>query len=207
MKKGFFITLEGGEGTGKSEQVKFLKQWLEDHNLPYIATHEPGGTELGEAIRPILKHATYPICDRAELMLFNVARAQLIDEVIVPNLNNGVSIICDRFMDSTYAYQCKGRGMDEKSVDFIVKYATNQLEPDITFWLDLPPKDAFLRKNGADQTDRFEKNMELHEKVYDAFKTLNEKLPRFVRIDARGSIEEVSAQIEKHLLRLFNLGQ
>ncbi len=205
MKKGIFITLEGGEGTGKTEQMNFIKRWLEHHNIPYIATHEPGGTELGEALRPIIKYADYPIGDRAELLLFNASRAQLIDQVIVPNLNKGVSIICDRFMDSTYAYQCWGRGLNADDVMNIVYFATDNREPDVTFWLDLNPKDAFIRKNGADESDRFEQASEIHERVYNAYKALNEKLDRFVRIDASKNIAEVSKQIAEHLEKIFEI--
>lgn len=205
MGKGIFITLEGGEGTGKSSQIGFIKKWLEYNEIPYIATREPGGTQLGEQLKDIIKFANYPINKRAELMLLNACRTQLMDEVILPNLEKGVSVVCDRFFDSTYAYQYKGRGLNKDDVVNMCNFATFGKQPDYTFWLDLNPRDAFIRKNGPDQTDRFETtDFSFHERVYEGYKELNEKLDRFIRIDASKSIVEVSKQIEEHLKTIFN---
>lgn len=208
MNKGLFITLEGGEGAGKTEQINFIKKWFEYHNIPYLLTKEPGGTELGEELRPIIKTATYPINTRAELLLFNACRAELVDDVIKPNTQKGITVVSDRFSDSTYAYQCAGRGLNETDVNNIINFATDGLQPDITFWLDITPKQAFARKNGADKGDRIENtDLSMHERVYSAYKHLSETLPRVIRIDATVSIAEVSKQIEGHLNNLYNIKQ
>ena len=204
MKKGRLITLEGGEGVGKSTQLEFIKNWFEMHDMPYIVTHEPGGTNLGEDVRNILKYAKYEIKPRAELLLFNAARAELIDEVIKPALNNRINVICDRFYDSSIVYQGYGRGLDKEIVTDICMYATDQIEPDVTFWLDLPPKEAFERKFGPDSGDRFEQNgMAFHNTIYNGYKVLSEKYKRFKRIDASKSANEVSEQIEYYLTQMF----
>ena len=204
MEKGKLINLEGGEGVGKSTQMKFIKKWFEDHNLPYIVSHEPGGTALGEDIRNILKYAKYEISPRAELLLFNSARAELIDEVIKPAINNRINVICDRFFDSTIVYQGYGRGLDTSQVIDLCHYATDQITPDMTLWLDLPPKEAFERKFGPDKKDRFEESgLEFHNKVYEGYKELSKTFPRIKRIDASKSIEDVSTQIDYYLTKLF----
>ena len=206
MKKGLFISLEGGEGAGKSEQVNFVKKWFEYNQIPYLLTKEPGGTELGEELRPIIKTAPYPINTRAELLLFNACRAELVDEVIKPNIEKGVTVVSDRFSDSTYAYQCAGRGLNETDVKNIIDFATGGLQPDVTFWLDITPTQAFARKHGADIGDRIENtDLSMHERVYSAYKHLSETLPRVIRIDATLTIAEVSKQIETHLNRLFGI--
>ena len=205
MEKGIFISLEGGEGVGKSTQIEFIKKWFEDHNLKYLCTKEPGGTPLGEQVRGILKYAKFEIVPRAELLLFNAARAELIEEVIRPAINNRINVISDRFFDSTIAYQAYGRGLDVNTVMDICKYATDQIEPDITFWLDLPPKEAFERKFGADKDDRMEQSgIEFHNRVYEGYKYLAKTYPnRIKRIDASKSAEEVSAQIDYYLTQKF----
>lgn len=203
-EKSIFISLEGGEGVGKSTQIAFIKDWFEKHNLPLVNTFEPGGTELGQEIRKILKHAEYNITPRAELLLFNACRAELMEDVVFPSLNQNISVLSDRFCDSSFVYQSYGRGLDFDDVYNIISYATNDTFPYYTFWLDLPPKEAFERKNGADN-DRFEQTgLDFHNKVYNAYKELHEKFPeRIKRIDASKSIEEVSAQIEKYLNDYF----
>ena len=205
MKKGIFISLEGGEGVGKSTQLTFIENWFKKNNLPYLMTHEPGGTALGEEIRNVLKYGKYEILPRSEILLFNAARAELMDEKIIPALNNRINVISDRFFDSSIVYQAFGRGLNINEVYDICKYATNQIEPDITFWLDLDPKSAFERKFGPDSGDRFEETgLEFHKKVYDGYKYLAKTFPnRIKRIDASKSVEEVSAQIEYYLNQKF----
>ena len=205
MKKGIFISLEGGEGAGKSAQMDFIKKWFEYNEIPFVSTREPGGTDLGEEVKNIIKFSTYKICDRAELMLFNACRAELMDDVIIPNLEKGVCVIADRFLDSTYAYQCCGRGLNKNDVEYMCSFATNGVKPDYTFWLDITPAAAFARKKGADQTDRIETaDLSFHERVYAGYKELNEKESRFIRIDATKNIAEVSKQIETQLNKIFN---
>lgn len=204
MGKAIFISLEGGEGVGKSTQIEFMKQWLEKHNLPYVTTFEPGGTELGVEVRKILKHSTSQISPKTEVLLFNACRAELMEEIVNPSLDNGISVISDRFCDSTFVYQAFGRGLNLDEVYDITRYAINNRFPDITFWFDLPPKEAFERKMGADN-DRFEQSgAEFHNNVYNGYKKLLEKYPdRIKRIDASKTKEEVSAQIEEYLQNYF----
>lgn len=203
-QKSIFISLEGGEGVGKSTQIAFIKEWFEKHNIPYVNTFEPGGTELGQEVRKILKHAEYKVCPRAEMLLFNACRAELVNDVIIPSLNDNISVISDRYIDSCFVYQAYGRGLDFDEVYNITSYAINNTFPNITFWFDLPPQLAFERKMGADN-DRFEQiGMDFHNKVYESFKELSIKFPeRIKRIDASKSKEEVSAQIEEYLNNYF----
>ena len=204
MEKGLLITLEGGEGSGKSTQLEYIKNWFTKRNIPFIVTREPGGTDLGNEVRNILKHAKYEITPRSELLLFNACRAELIDEVIKPALLNGINVICDRFYDSTVAYQSFGRGLDAEQVMDICMYATNQIEPDITFWLDIEPSIAFARKHGADLNDRLEQSgLEFHNNVYKGYKYLHKNYPRIKRIDATLTIDEVSAKINEILAEKF----
>lgn len=206
MEKGKLITLEGGEGSGKSTQLEFVKNWFEKHNIPYMITREPGGTALGDDVRNILKHAKYQILPRAEILLFNACRAELIEEKIKPALNNGINVICDRFYDSSVAYQAFGRGLDASQVMDICMYATDQIEPDLTLWLDIKPAVAFARKHGADENDRMEQSgLEFHNNVYLGYKYLHENYPRIKRIDATKSIDEVSADIDTLLKQSFNI--
>lgn len=204
MEKCIFITLEGGEGIGKSTQIKFIKEWFESHNLPVVTTLEPGGTEMGLEIRKILKHANYQISPESEVLLFNACRAELVNQVVLPNLNKNISVVSDRFCDSTIVYQSFGRGIDFDKVYDITKFAIQERFPDITFWLDLRPEEAFKRKNGADN-DRFEQTgIDFHNRIYNGYKCLYKKFPdRIKRIDASKTIEEISAQIEAYLNKYF----
>ncbi len=205
MKKAIFITLEGGEGVGKSTQLNFLGEWFKAHNMPFITTHEPGGTPLGEEVRKILKHADYKITPRSELFLLNACRAELVDDVIIPALSSGVSVISDRYLDTCIAYQYYARGIEYDKVKDMTEYAISNNYPTITFWLDLPPIDAFRRKMGADENDRFEQSgLDFHNKVYNGYKEMHAQNPdRIKRIDASKSAEEVKEEIEKYLDELF----
>ena len=138
------------------------------------------------------------------MLLFNACRAELIDEIIKPALLNGINVICDRFYDSTVAYQSFGRGLDAEQVMDICMYATNQIEPDMTFWLDIEPSIAFARKHGADLNDRLEQSgLEFHNNVYKGYKYLHKNYPRIKRIDATLTIDEVSAKINEILTEKF----
>jgi dTMP kinase len=166
MKKGFFITVEGGEGSGKGTQVEFIKKWLTDNKIEYIFTREPGGTKIGEDLRTILKHADYIFNSRAELLIFNAARAQLVEEVIRPALNAGKVVVSDRFHDSSLAYQGNARGLGFDNVLKVCSFAMDGCDPDLTIWLDIDPEVAFKRKGGADANDRFEQSgLDFHRKV------------------------------------------
>ncbi len=207
MNKALFITIEGGEGCGKSTQIEAIKNWFEKNNLSYVITREPGGTMLGEDLKKILKNSEYEFSDMAELYLFNAVRVEHVEKVIKPNLEQGVNVICDRYFDSSIAYQGEARGLGYEKVKKICELAVGDMIPDYTFWLDLSPDLAFQRKGGADVGDRIEQaGMEFHKNVHLGYKKLHQEFPnRIIRIDASKSLKGVSCDVEKMLNRIFNI--
>ena len=201
---GKFITFEGPEGSGKSTQINRLAEQLETCGIAVLSTREPGGTATGEAIRNILQHDAVdePLSARAELLLFTASRAQLMEQVIVPALEQGRWVVCDRFIDSTMAYQGFARGMDIDSLDRINDFAISGRKPDLTLLLDLDIARGFQRleeryADGKDSADRFEREgRDFHLHVREGYRKLAEREPgRFCIIDAEQSIEEVSANV------------
>ncbi|MFM7157503.1 MAG: dTMP kinase, partial [Bacteroidota bacterium] len=140
-----FITFEGIDGSGKSTQIQFLKTLLEDKGHKVTVLREPGGNIVSEKIRTLLLDSKEQIEPRSELLLFTAARAQLVSKVIRPALEGGDIVICDRYIDSSVAYQGYGRGLSIKDIEQINAFATNDLIPDITFIFDLPVEDAAIR--------------------------------------------------------------
>ena len=200
--KGKFITFEGCEGVGKSRQIKLLKESLDALNIKYYLTREPGGTPVSEKIREIiLDGKNTDMTDECEALLYAAARVQLLDREIAPRLERGELVICDRFFDSSLAYQGYARGLGVEFITEINSYAIKNFTPDYTLFLDLPPEKAFLRKGGADTSDRLElSGMEFHNKVYKGYTELakkNEK--RFIVIDASGEKAETHEKIMKAL--------
>ena len=172
--KGFFITFEGPEGAGKSSQVARLAQYLESRGKKCVITREPGGTGLAEVIRQVVKsHNTEEkVHDATELLLIEAARAQHVREKILPALEEDMVVICDRFSDSTCAYQGGARKMDKKVIDFLNDYASAGRKPDLTFLLDLSPEEGFRRIVSREKEgfDRFEnEKLDFHQKVRQAF--------------------------------------
>ena len=178
-----FITFEGGEGSGKSIQARLLYRKLRQLAIPVILTHEPGVTSLGKRINHLLKWTQYiDISPVAELMMFNVSRAQLVKEVINEALIKGQTVICDRFYDSTTAYQGYGRGLDIETVKRVNKIATGGLTPNLTIFLDVPPEEGFRRKV-KDKPDRFEtESIDFHRKVREGYLKLAEDEPSRWRV-------------------------
>jgi dTMP kinase len=169
MKRGIFITFEGSDGSGKSTQIEKLATFLRKQGEEVTVTREPGGTVTGEKIRNlILDPKNRDISDLTEMMLYAAARAQIVDELIRPDLKAGKIVICDRFVDSSIAYQGYGRGLGiavEKVNDFAIKDCV----PDLTILLDIPPERCFARKRG-DVPDRIESEaLAWHEKVYKGY--------------------------------------
>ncbi|MBP5465967.1 MAG: dTMP kinase [Clostridia bacterium] len=196
--KGKFITFEGCEGVGKSRQIRLLEEYLKNNGIKYYFTREPGGTVISEQIRAvILDGKNAEMTDECEALLYAAARAQLIRQEIEPRLNNGELVFCDRYVDSSLAYQGKARGLGYEFVKRINSYAFSNAMPDLTVFLNLSPKDAFLRKGGADGTDRLElSGAEFHDKVYEGYLELAEIYrDRFAVIDASGSKEQTHAKI------------
>jgi dTMP kinase len=161
-----FITFEGGEGGGKGVQSRALYRRLVKEGIPALLTHEPGGTQLGEALTRWLKwHPETRLSAETELLLFNASRAHLVNTVIKPALKSGQVVICDRFTDSTKAYQGFGRGLNLRLIETANGIATGGLVPDITFLLDIQPSKGLARKN-REKADRFEKEaLAFHERV------------------------------------------
>ncbi|MDD5189901.1 MAG: dTMP kinase [Dehalococcoidales bacterium] len=186
-KNGLFITFEGGEGSGKSLQTRKLYRRLQKLSLPVILIHEPGSTALGEKLSRLLKWGhSNEISPLAELLLFNAARAQLVQQVINPALSAGKIVICDRFADSTLAYQGCGRGLDMAAIKNANATATGGLQPEMTFLLDIPVKEGLARKSTR-ETNRFEKEeVAFHERVRQGYLQIAASEPRrFTVIDAR----------------------
>lgn len=188
-----FITFEGGEGCGKSTQAKALLRKLARYNIPAILVHEPGGTSLGEKIRDLLKRQHgFAISPLAELMLFNASRSQIIDEVINPALAAGKIVICDRFMDSTIAYQHYGRGLELEVVKAINRIASRGLRPSLTFLLDISPETGLARKRDVN-TDRFmQEDLAFHKRVREGFIQMACKDNRhWIKLDASLSKRDI----------------
>ncbi len=197
LSKGLFITFEGIEGSGKSTQVKMLVQALQQRNLPYLTTREPGGTVIAEAIRSILLNPLYAnLTAETELLLYCASRAQHTAELIIPALDKGCIVICDRYFDSTYAYQGAARKLDEDLIDTLTRFATYGRIPDLTFLIDLPVQVGLSRIQNR-QLDRLEKeNTDFHERVRQQFLFIANKCPsRYVVLNGEQTPEEIHRQL------------
>jgi dTMP kinase len=195
---GFFISLEGPEGAGKSTQGKLLVAELTRRGYEVLALREPGGTGLGEELRRVVKHHDGPVCSEAELLIFSASRVQLMREVILPHLEKGGVVVCDRFADSTTAYQGYGRGLDLDMIRSLHEVAVCGRWPDLTLLLDLPVRDGFERtRKRAEGSDRMEDaGLEFHNKVRSGYLALAVAEPWRVRaVRADGSPDEVSVRI------------
>ena len=188
-----FITLEGGEGVGKTTQQALLAERLQREGYACVSTREPGGTALGEALRELLLHGD-PLTPLAELFLYAADRAEHVQKCILPALAAGQVVVCDRFTDSTLAYQGYGRGLDLEKIRQLNHLATGGLQPHLTLWLDLPPEVGLARTGLADRLEQ--ERLEFHRRVHQGFQALAAAEPqRIVRIDAEGSPLEVAARI------------
>ena len=193
--RGIFVTFEGGEGAGKSTLLNKVADYLELKGLCCVKTQAPGGTSLGRSLREILLYKKeIALLPRAELLLFLADRAQHVDEVILPALQRGSLVLCDRFTDSTRAYQSGGRGLDDREVYALCEFAAAALKPDLTLYLDIDPLLAMRRI--VRSTDRIESEALLfHQKIRAAFlKIAKEESERIYLIDASASFEEVFQQ-------------
>lgn len=200
--KGKFVTFEGCEGVGKSRQIKLLCEYLDKNNVKYYLTREPGGTEISEKIREIILDGdNKAMTDRCEALLYAAARAQLLEQEVAPRLSRGELVLCDRFVDSSLAYQGYARGLGVEFIERINSFAIENFTPDCTVFLDLSPKLAFNRKGGADKKDRLENSgIDFHEKVYRGYLDLARKNPdRFAVIDASGEKMETHAKVVQAL--------
>jgi len=198
-----FITFEGGEGCGKSTQIQQLAARLRAQGIPVLLTREPGGTALAERIRALVREMDEdPPNARAETLLFLASRAQLVENVIRPALAAGTWVLCDRFADSTFAYQGYGRGLDLAELKALNAFATGGLVPDRTILLDVPSETAAARLRAREQAtqtaaDRMERaGDDFHARLKAGFLELAAAEPeRFVVVAAEGSVEEVSEKV------------
>ena len=203
---GLFITMEGTDGAGKTTQIKLLKDYLEKKGFSVLSTREPGGNAISEKIREIIIDVENKKMNaRTEALLYAASRAQIVSEVIVPTLKKGDIVICDRFVDSSIVYQGIARKLGIETVESINHFATDGLEPDITFLLKLDPEQSIERKKQQEQLDRIEsENSYFHKRVYYGYLELAEKFPERIKvIDAFDDIDTIHKKIVQYVENLF----
>lgn len=195
MSKGKFIVIEGCEGAGKSRQSKILVETLISRGVEAIATREPGGAPLAEELRRIILSPEYSPGALSELYLYSAARRDHLDAVVFPALEAGKTVVCDRFIYSTLAYQGYARGLDLDFVRRVNEYTIFPLKIDLALFLDVTPQDGFARKGGADRADRLEReSLAFFDKVYDGFTDMCGR-GELKRIDAGGTKDETAEKI------------
>ena len=202
--KALFITLEGSEGVGKTSNMEYIKSMLDDANIDYIETREPGGTPLGEALRQTLLGEDFKgMSDDTELMLMFAARAEHVAKVIKPALENGQWVLCDRFTDSTYAYQGGGRQLDMSRIEGLEQWVLGNLRPDLTLLLDAPVEVGRERAGKRSAPDRFEQERDaFFNRVRDSYLDRANKEPQRIKvIDASVDLESVQKQVNNVLLQ------
>lgn len=208
MSKGKFVTLEGGEGAGKTTNLQFIKDYLEQHGIEVVVTREPGGTELAEQIRQLLLNShTEAIADQTELLLVFAARAQHIKQVIEPSLAQGKWVLCDRFTDATYAYQGGGRNMKVSTIQWLENLVQGALRPDLTLLLDVPVDVGMSRIKKRGSLDRFEaEKMSFFEGVRRAYLLQADLYPERIKlIKATQPLADVQRTITEILRVLLGL--
>lgn len=202
-----FITLEGIEGVGKSSNLEYIRSLLEQAGKACVVTREPGGTALGEALRQqLLAHSKQGMSDDAELLLMFAARAEHLHKVILPALENGQTVLCDRFTEATYAYQGGGRGLDTNKIEQLETLVQGTLRPDLTLVLDAPIEVGRARASQRSIPDRIEAERDdFFQRVREAYQGLAKQQPqRICLIDASVGLEQVQQQI-KQQLKTYNI--
>lgn len=205
-ERGRLITVEGVEGAGKSTHIGFITNYIRAAGVEVVSTREPGGTQLGEAIRNVvLGDNDEPVSPEAETLLMFAARAQHIEQVIEPALARGDWVICDRFTDATYAYQGGGRGMPLSRIAILEEWVQGALRPDLTLMLDLDPTVGLERIGKRGKEDRFdEENLEFFEQVRNVYlRRAAQEMSRYAVIDAEPSVEKVRKSIIETLDRFL----
>jgi dTMP kinase len=203
MTTGKFIVIDGIEGAGKSTQIKFIAEYFQAKKREVVLTREPGGTPLGEKLRDILLNTEIDILPTSELLLMFAARHQHLHEKIIPNINAGKIIISDRFVDSSYAYQGGGRGLETEIIDSLSFITLENFKPDLTIFLNLPLEMALERIKQRETTDRIEKeSLEFFTKTYNAYQQRLKDDPTIKNIDSSGEITATQQQIINLLQKL-----
>lgn len=206
--KGKFITIEGLDGAGKTTQIQLMKEFLERNGHRVLVTREPGGTSIGEKIRQIvLDQENQEMSYVTEALLYAASRGQLVKQVIVPALERGETVICDRYVDSSLVYQGWGRSLGIEAVKAINDFATQGLEPDLTLFFDLSPEEGLKRVASRGKGDRLDQEkVDFHHRVYEAYHQLVKKYPQRIQvIRADGDIQSIQLQVEA-VLNQFILG-
>jgi dTMP kinase len=198
-----FITLEGVDGAGKSTHINFIKNYLTNHNLNFLFTREPGGTNLGEKLREILLYDK--MTPETESLLMFAARNEHVQKIIKPNLDEGINVISDRFTDATYAYQSGGKNVEFSKITLLKNWVHQDLNPDLTILFDLPVEVSLLRLKSNGNLDKFEKeSVGFHKKIRDSYLKLAEEEPnRFVIIKGDQNINVIQEEIHSILDKLF----
>lgn len=206
MTRGLFVTLEGGDGSGKTTQAELLERWLVERGRTVVRTREPGGTDVGIEVREIVLHHRGEIAPRAEALLYAADRAHHVATIVRPALERGDVVIQDRYVDSSVAYQGAGRVLDPREVRSLSSWATEGLMPDLTLLLDLPPEVARERLDVArTRYDRLEAEAAaFHDRVRAAYLEIAESEPaRIVVVDATRPVIEIAAEVRKLVERLL----
>lgn len=202
--QGKFITIEGIEGVGKSTNIAFVKTWLESRGINCVLTREPGGTELGEALRDLLLHGG-SVSNKAELLMMFASRAQHLAEKIKPALEQGIWVICDRFTDSTYAYQGGGRQLNLDWIASLEQLVHESFQPDLTLLLDAPVEIGRARAAKRGAADRIEaEDIAFFDRVRDMFIARSQQSQRYSVVDATQTLENVQLDIQTSLSSLLN---
>jgi len=200
---GLFITLEGPEGSGKSTQIEQVADFLRRKGYTVYCTREPGGSSIGDQIRDVLHDVNNTeMSSRAEILLYSASRAQLVEQVILPRLAQGEVVLCDRYADSTYAYQGYGRQLDFDTLRTITEFATQNLKPDLTIYLDLDVETGLQRKVNANAAGEGEWNrmdqlkLDFHQRVHRGYLEMAKNEPeRWLVVNASGTIEAINRSI------------
>jgi len=207
--RGKFITLEGVEGVGKSTQLEAIADFLGDRKIDFITTREPGGTELAEKIRTLLlQEHSENLTDIAELLLIFAARAQHLQHLIIPKLDAGTWVVCDRFTDASFAYQGGGRQLGFKPIKLLKQLVQNEVNPDLTVLLDLPPQTGLRRVERRGLPDRFEREqLAFFNRVRESYLALAESEPeRFLVVSADAGVDQVRQDLLQRLAVRLGIG-
>ncbi len=203
MKRGLLITFEGVEGSGKTTQAKHLAQWFAEKSVPYEFVREPGGTDIGEMIRSILLNPDLKVHPKCEALLFLAARSQVVHDRILPALKQKKTVIVDRFSDSTYAYQVCGRGLPERLVHIVNRFACAGLTPDLTILVDIDTSRRHERGKNHDRMEREDDSY--HQKVRRAYLQLARRAKKRIKVlDGEKSVEELKSEVLRHVQDLLN---
>ncbi len=205
-RAGRFLTFEGIDGSGKTTQLQLAQQWLESQGHTVLVTKEPGGTLIGQQIRAVLLSPEHhALGEVSELLLYLADRVQHLQEKILPALQAGTWVLCDRFHDSSVAYQGFGRGLDLSALDSVVAHHIAPHVPDRTFWLDLPPQQSLkrLQQRGGTPDRLDQESLDFFERVRSGYQVLANAQPeRFVSLNAEASLDAIHQQIVAHLSTL-----